>query len=288
MSQHKPIKPDPSDDGPNDYLKWIIATLVVLAVLGTLFTSTAFAQTPTPTPTAAATPTPTAIGDPPGFTTPTSTPVPTLTPTPTPTLPPLCGAGCFNPTLHSIDAAASQWVVVNKLRPLNPITYKPKLDRTFNLAVPAADAFRKLRASVTAAKLGTLCLNSGYRSYKTQASTYANALRLYGKKTADALAALPGHSEHQTGLAADVSTTALGCRIGSFGSSRASAWVEKNAHTYGFIVRYPKNLQSITGYQHEPWHLRFVGVELATQMNKTKVLTLEQFWQLPAAPNYKN
>jgi D-alanyl-D-alanine carboxypeptidase len=85
-----------------------------------------------------------------------------------------------------------------------------------------------------------------------------------------------------------VSTTALGCRIGSFGSSKASAWIAKNAHTYGFIVRYPKNLQSITGYQYEPWHLRFVGVELATQMNKNKVLTLEQFWQLPAAPNYKN
>jgi D-alanyl-D-alanine carboxypeptidase len=85
-----------------------------------------------------------------------------------------------------------------------------------------------------------------------------------------------------------VSTTALGCRIGSFGSSKASAWIAKNAHTYGFIVRYPRNMQAITGYQHEPWHLRFVGVELATQMNKTKVRTLEQFWQLPAAPNYKN
>ncbi len=290
MSQPKPNEPDPSDEGPNDYLKWVIAALVVLAVLGTFFTSTAFAQTPSPTPTVAATPTPTAIGDPPGFTTPTATPTatPTVNPTPTPTLPPLCGPNCFNPTLHSIDAADSLWVVVNKLRPLNPVTYRPKLDRTINLAVPAADAYRKLRTAVAQSGNGTLCLNSGYRSYKTQTNTYANALRLYGKKTADALAALPGHSEHQTGLAADVSTTALSCRIGSFGSSKASAWVAKNAHTFGFIVRYPKNMQSITGYQYEPWHLRFVGVELATQMNRNKVLTLEQFWNLPPAPNYKN
>jgi D-alanyl-D-alanine carboxypeptidase len=264
----------------------MIYALFALAVIGTFLTDSAGAQTPSPTPTA--------IGDPPGFTTPTlePTPTPTITltplPTPTPTLPPLCGAGCFNPTLHSIDAANSQWVVVNKLRPLNPVTYRPKLDRTLNLAVPAADAYRKLKTAVARSGNGTLCLNSGYRSYKTQASTYANALRLYGKKTADALAALPGHSEHQTGLAADVSTTALGCRIGRFGSSKASAWVANNAHTFGFIVRYPKNQQAITGYQYEPWHLRFVGVELAKHMNRNKILTLEQFWNLPPAPNYKN
>jgi len=264
----------------------MIWALVALAVIGSFITDSAFAETPTPTPTTTSSPTPTAIGDPPGFTSPTASP--TDTPTPEPTTPVVCGVNCFNPTLHSIDAAASQWVVVNKLRPLSPITYKPKLDKTINLAVPAADAYRKLKTAVAKSGNGTLCLNSGYRSYTTQTNTYANALRLYGKKTAEALAAHPGHSEHQTGLAADVSTTALGCRIGSFGSSKASAWVAKNAHTYGFIVRYPNKLQNITGYQYEPWHLRFVGVELATQMKNAKVLTLEQFWQLPAAPNYKN
>lgn len=282
MSQPKPNEPDPSDKDGNSKLTWMIWALVALAVIGSFITDSAFAETPTPTPTTTSSPTPTAIGDPPGFTSPTATP------TPEPTTPVVCGANCFNPTLHSIDAALSQWVVVNKLRPLSPITYKPKLDKTLNLAVPAADAYRKLKTAVAKSGNGTLCLNSGYRSYTTQTNTYANALRLYGKKTAETLAAHPGHSEHQTGLAADVSTTALGCRIGSFGSSKASAWVAKNAHTYGFIVRYPNKLQNITGYQYEPWHLRFVGVELATQMKNAKVLTLEQFWQLPAAPNYKN
>jgi D-alanyl-D-alanine carboxypeptidase len=285
VSQHKPNEPDPSDKSGKSSLSWMIYALIALAVIGTFLTDSAGAQTPSPTPTA--------IGDPPGFTNPTLAPTPTATatatplPTPTPTSPVVCGSGCFNPTLHSIDAANSQWVVVNKLRPLNPVTYRPKLDRTLNLAVPAANAYRKLRTAVAQSGNGTLCLNSGYRSYKTQTNTYANALRLYGKKTADALAALPGHSEHQTGLAADVSTTALGCRIGSFGSSKASAWVAKNAHTFGFIVRYPNKMQNITGYQYEPWHLRFVGVELATQMNRNKILTLEQFWNLPPAPNYK-
>ena len=282
MSQPNPNEPDPSDKDGNSKLTWMILALVALAVIGSLITDSAFAETPTPTPTSTSSPTPTAIGDPPGFTNPTATP------TPEPTTPIVCGVNCFNPSLHSIDAAASQWVVVNKLRPLSPITYKPKLDKTINLAVPAADAYRKLKTAVAKSGNGTLCLNSGYRSYTTQTNTYANALRLYGKKTAEALAAHPGHSEHQTGLAADVSTTALGCRIGSFGSSKASAWVAKNAHSFGFIVRYPNKLQNITGYQYEPWHLRFVGVELATQMKNAKVLTLEQFWQLPAAPNYKN
>ncbi|MCF8536004.1 MAG: M15 family metallopeptidase [Rhodoluna sp.] len=282
MSQPNPNEPDPSNGDGNSKLTWMILALVALAVIGSLITDSAFAETPTPTPTTTSSPTPTAIGDPPGFTNPTATP------TPEPTTPIVCGVNCFNPSLHSIDAAASQWVVVNKLRPLSPITYKPKLDKTINLAVPAADAYRKLKTAVAKSGNGTLCLNSGYRSYTTQTNTYANALRLYGKKTAEALAAHPGHSEHQTGLAADVSTTALGCRIGSFGSSKASTWVAKNAHTFGFIVRYPNKLQNITGYQYEPWHLRFVGVELATQMKNAKVLTLEQFWQLPAAPNYKN
>lgn len=247
-------------------------TVVLTAVLLT-GAAQAVAETPSPTPT------PTAIGDPPGFTSPTATPTATSTPTATPT--PTASA---NP----IDVASSTLVVVNKLRPLNPITYVPKLDKSINLAVPAADAYRKLKAAVAKAKMGTLCLNSGYRSYKTQTNTYANALRLYGKKVAEALAAHPGHSEHQTGLAADVSTTALGCRIGNFGASKTSAWIAANAHTYGFIVRYPKNQQAITGYQYEPWHLRFVGVDVATQMKTQKISTLEKFFKLESAPNYKN
>lgn len=226
----------------------------------------ALAETPSPTPTP----------------TPTITATPTATPTPTPTAIP--DPDGFNNL--SIDRADSIWVVVNKKRPLNPIKYKPVLDSKLNLAKPAADAYRSLKAAVAKAGKGTLCLNSGYRSFATQSYTYNLQVTRYGKKVADNLAAHPGHSEHQTGLAADVSTTALGCRITNFGKSAASAWISANAWKYGFIVRYPNGETATTGYQYEPWHLRFIGIELATKMQEQKISVLEKYWKLPAAPKY--
>jgi D-alanyl-D-alanine carboxypeptidase len=245
-------------DNPRGYL----FISVFLALLALIPTGTALAETPTPTPT----PTITAI----------PTPTPTQTPTPIP-----------SPSqVLSVDQAASIWVVVNKQRPLNPIKYKPLLDKSLNLAKPAADGYRLLKAAVAKAGKGTLCLNSGYRSYSTQSYTYNLQVTRYGKKVAENLAAHPGYSEHQTGLAADVSTTALGCRITNFGKSAASSWIAKNAWQYGFIVRYPNGETATTGYQYEPWHLRFIGVELATQMHDQKITVLEKLWNLPAAPKY--
>lgn len=235
-----------------------------LATFSTLFIGTAaLAETPTPSPT----PTPTATA------TPTATPSPS--PTPQPSQAP-----------QSIDDASSIWVVVNKKRPLNPIKYKPVLDKSLNLAKPAADGFRALKAAVSKAGQGTLCLNSGYRSYSTQSYTYNLDVTRYGTKVAENLAAHPGYSEHQTGLAADVSTTKLGCRITNFGSSSTSKWIATNAWQFGFIVRYPNGETATTGYQYEPWHLRFIGIELATQMHNQKISVLEKFWNLPAAAKY--
>ena len=205
---------------------------------------------------------------------------PTPTPTPTPISTPSASPA------ESVDRADSIWVVVNKKRPLNPIKYAPVLDKTLNLAKPAADGYRKLKDAVGKAKMGTLCLNSGYRSYNTQLATYNRDVSRYGKKIAENLAAHPGYSEHQTGLAADISTTALGCRITNFGSSKTSTWIAKNSWQYGFIVRYPNGETATTGYQYEPWHLRFVGVELATLMHDAGITVLEKFWNLPAATTY--
>lgn len=237
-----------------------VAGIISLFLAFFLLTSTtnALAETPTPTPTA----TPTI----------TATPTPSPTPTATPIL--------------SIDDAASIWVVVNKKRPLNPIKYQPVLDKSLNLAKPAADAYRALKGAVSKAKAGTLCLNSGYRSYNTQANTYNTDVKRYGKVVAENLAAHPGYSEHQTGLAADVSTTALSCRITNFGKSAASKWIAENGWQYGFIVRYPNGETATTGYQYEPWHLRFIGIELATRMHDQKITVLEKFWNLPAATTY--
>ena len=193
-------------------------------------------------------------------------------------------------SLYNTDAASSLQVVVNKKRPLNPIDYLPKGKVQIGyawVAKPAAEAYAKLKAAVSAKKLGTLCINSGYRSFASQKIIHAAKVAQLGTTAGERLAARPGHSEHQTGLAIDVSTTQLGCRIGPFGSSRASKWISQNAWQYGFIVRYPSNAKTpITGYVWEPWHLRFVGVELATDMRSKKITTLEEFFGLPAAPKY--
>jgi D-alanyl-D-alanine carboxypeptidase len=251
---------------PRAYQIISVCALFLTSLLAPAFLdSAALAETPSPTPTVTETPVPS----------PTPTETPTLSPPPTPI-----------PTLAPVDDARSLWVVVNKKRPLNPIKYKPILDKTLNLAKPAADGFRALKAAVYKAKQGTLCLNSGYRSYATQAATYKTQVARYGIRVAENLAAHPGYSEHQTGLAADVSTTKLGCRITNFGASNTAKWIAKNAWQYGFIVRYPNGETATTGYQYEPWHLRFVGIELATKMRDQKIKVLEKFWQLPAAPKY--
>lgn len=213
---------------------------------------------------------------------------PTQPPSPTPsaTTPILCGLGCSQH--YDVNTASSEQVVVNKARPLNPLTYKPVLDKWLPLAVPTARAYRLLKTAMTTAKVGTLCLNSGYRSFETQTRTYNSDLSRYGKKVAENLAAHPGYSEHQTGLAADVSTTALGCKITNFGGTKAANFIAANGYKFGFIVRYPPGQTSYTGYQYEPWHIRYVGIDVATAMHNSKITVLEKFFGLPAAPNYTN
>ena len=192
--------------------------------------------------------------------------------------------------LYEINLANSLQVVVNKKRPLNPIDYLPrgKVQIGYSwVAKPAAEAYGQLKAAVSAKKLGTLCINSGYRSFNSQTLIHDAKVAQLGKTAGEKLAARPGYSEHQTGLAIDISTTQLGCRIGSFGASKASKWIAANAWQYGFIVRYPSNSKTaITGYVWEPWHLRFVGLELAADMQAKKISTLEEYFALPAAPKY--
>lgn len=246
---------------------WKLVLTSQLALGALLFPVVAWAEDPTPSPEPSV----------------SASPEVSVSPEPSPTPSLYIDVNSFN-----IDDAASLQVVVNKKRPLNPVDYAPKRSKTVALAVDAAKAYAKLKAAVSAQKLGTLCLNSGYRSYGTQKVTHAYQVAR-GKKygyNGETVAARPGHSEHQTGLAADVSTTALGCRITNFGASKAAKWIAKNAWNYGFIVRYPKGKEKVTGYIWEPWHLRFVGIELATDMNARGITTLEEYFGLPAAPKY--
>jgi D-alanyl-D-alanine carboxypeptidase len=206
----------------------------------------------------------------------------------------------FDPPKHSIDEADSIWVVVNKQRQISPRRYKPenlvfpafprpKVQNPFRLQLQeeAALATVELAAAMRAAGKGTLILNSGFRTYNTQKSLYNRTKETRGLAVAEKLSARPGHSEHQLGLAADFSARGQGCVILTcFGSTEAGRWLEDNANEHGFILRYPKGYRAITGFQYEPWHFRYVGIELAAEMKAKGIKTLEEFWGLESASAY--
>ncbi|HYH71675.1 MAG TPA: D-alanyl-D-alanine carboxypeptidase family protein [Nocardioides sp.] len=197
---------------------------------------------------------------------------------------------------RSITAASSVWVLVNKRHPLRPTSYVPS-----GLVVPdvAYPNGRRLRADAAAAVVrmftaartegaGRMSITSGYRSYSTQHSVYWNRVSTDGRSYADTWIARPGHSEHQTGLTLDIapvggsSCSAHTC----IGSTLQGAWLKRNAWRFGFIVRYESGYASVTGFNAEPWHVRYVGTPLSTAYRSGGWHTLEQFLDEPAAPTY--
>lgn len=154
-------------------------------------------------------------------------------------------------------------IVVNKEYGL-PNDYDPKVNNEAleNLKVMQADA----------GILGfSIPLISGYRSYKTQEALYNKYVKKDGEETANTYSAKPGFSEHQTGLSFDIGSVSR-----SFDGTTEAKWIEENAHLYGFIVRYPKGKTDITGYIYEPWHVRYLGKEIASKV-KQSGLTLEEY-----------
>ena len=117
-------------------------------------------------------------------------------------------------------------------------------------------------------------VHSGYRSHETQAYTYANYKNRDGEKAADTYSARPGHSEHETGLAMDINLADSNLH---FENTKEYQWLSNNAHKYGFILRYPQGKENIHGYIFEPWHYRYLGVELATAV-KESGLTYDEYY----------
>lgn len=201
----------------------------------------------------------------------------------------------ISPTGSALATETSSYqLVVNKITPLSPITYRP----SDLVRVPKYNPFgRIVRKEVSkqvvalgnamkAAGKGTLILQSGYRSYSSQASILKAKTRAIGKSKALLLVAKPGYSEHQTGLACDFAAYGVSTLKTSFAKTKAGIWLAANSYKYGFILRYPKGKTAITGYNFEPWHFRYVGVEVATAMHDQGIQTLEEFYGLPAAPDY--
>lgn len=121
-----------------------------------------------------------------------------------------------------------------------------------------------------------LAVNSSYRSYDVQAQTYATWVQLYGEAYASRTSARPGHSEHQLGTAVDVG--ARGLMLEAFVGTPEAEWLEANAWEYGFILSYPDGKEAITGYAYEPWHIRYVGREVAADVHRSG-LTLSEYLQ---------
>jgi D-alanyl-D-alanine carboxypeptidase len=192
--------------------------------------------------------------------------------------------------------SARVWAVVNKRRPASPIDYRPGA-----LAVPqgvrvlegsalradAASAIATLTTAARDAGAGEIAVLSGFRSYQTQEATYGRHVVERGAQ-ADQVSARPGFSEHQLGLGADVVACAGACgTLDGLAATPQGRWIAEHAWEHGWIVRYVQDGSDVTGYLPEPWHLRYVGRELARAYHAGGWTSLEEFFGLDAAPHYQ-
>ncbi|MDB5186221.1 MAG: peptidase [Candidatus Saccharibacteria bacterium] len=197
----------------------------------------------------------------------------------------------FDKTKHSTSDPASIWVVSNKKRPLGA-DYKPEKIVTPNIRLRLGAGEEQMHVSnVMAPALEQMFsaeqkdglnhkLSSGFRSYALQKQFYNNYVAQDGQEKADTYSARPGTSEHQTGLAADVIPASDKCHLEiCFADLPEGKWVAEHAHEYGFIIRYQQGKEAITTYQFEPWHIRYVGTDLAQELHKSG-LTMEEFFNL--------
>lgn len=164
-------------------------------------------------------------------------------------------------------------LVVNKTYSL-PSDYNPG-----GLTQECSTQFELLRQGAAADGIN-IYLSSGFRSYDYQSQLYNGYVGYYGQDTADTFSARPGHSEHQTGLAID-------CNIinDSFIGTPEAVWLAEHCYVYGFIIRYPQGKEDITGYKYEPWHIRYVGTEVAEHLYNSG-LTLEEYLGISSVYSY--
>lgn len=155
-------------------------------------------------------------------------------------------------------------LIVNKTYSL-PETYNPS-----RLHPDAQAAFDQMQAAAAAEGL-KLKIISGFRPYSQQYSAYNNYAARDGKALADRYSARPGHSEHQTGLAMDINSLQQ-----SFATAKEGKWLSEHCAEYGFIIRYGEGKEDKTGFMYEPWHIRYLGVDLAKTVTDSG-LCLEEF-----------
>lgn len=141
----------------------------------------------------------------------------------------------------------------------------------------AADAFHRLSEAAKAEEGYEIVVTTAYRSYDFQNTLYTNYVAAHGQAEADTFSAQPGKSEHQTGLAADVSSPSVNYQLTKdYIHTDEGKWLNDNAHRFGFIIRFPDGKEDITGYMYEPWHIRYVGKTAAEEIYEQGI-TLEEY-----------
>ena len=210
----------------------------------------------------------------------------------TPDLPPVKNN---DDSVQVISNPASIPVLVNKQNKL-PDSYNPT--DLVNTKIPfmsgatnekckmrnvAATAINQLFSAAKDQGISLLGV-SAYRSHETQTTLFNYYVTRDGYKKARTYSALPGTSEHETGLAIDVTGGNGKCAAEDcFGGTKEAIWLEKHAAEYGFIIRYPQGKDSITGYQYEPWHLRYVGKTIALEIMNAGITLEEYFNEVPVS-----
>ncbi len=168
-----------------------------------------------------------------------------------------------------------EYVPPDLTTPAIPFSFDEDLPKKLMVA-PAARAVEDLFAAAEAAGIKLVGI-SAYRSYETQQAIFQRHVESLGSEEAERISAPPGHSEHQTGLAIDVSSSSVNYQlVEEFGDTLEGQWLAENASFYGFILRYPRNKESVTGYRYEPWHIRYVGVQFARAI-AVNGLTIEEY-----------
>lgn len=178
-------------------------------------------------------------------------------------------------------------LLVNKTHPIDE-NYKPDdltaikyfaSDRSAEGRFMRKEAAEHFHQLVEAAKADgyEIVMTTAYRSYGFQSTLYNNYVKTHGEAEANTFSAKPGQSEHQTGLCTDVSSPSVNYQLTTdYGKAPEGIWLAEHAHEYGFIIRFPLGKEDITGYQYEPWHIRYVGQPAADEIYEQGT-TLEEY-----------
>lgn len=209
----------------------------------------------------------------------TATPEATETPTPTPTVDPES-----DPRFTSTDSVL---IIANKKHKL-PDGYEPSDLTLLTVSTAYGDVYMKAEAAQAMSNMIAAAnaegvypvVTTAYRDYAFQESLYNGYVERDGVEAADTYSSRPGYSDHQTGLAADISCESNSYNLNQeFENTAEGQWLAQHAHEYGFVMRYPNGKEAVTGYTYEPWHFRYIGVEEATNLyNSDPNMTMEEYY----------